>query len=155
MSVALREGRKAISKCSPNPPVGCVIVKDGLIVSRGHTNEPGKDHAEAMALRGLPDDLSAYAAFVTLEPCSFHGRTPSCAQALAERRIGHVYVALIDPDPRNDGAGIDLLRDQGISVTTGVLENQALADLRPHLAMDPDGSNCSGYGERSAGVAGS
>lgn len=134
MKAALLEGRKAISKCSPNPPVGCVIVKDGFIAAAGHTNEPGQDHAEAMALRQLPEDLSDYVAFVTLEPCSFHGRTPSCAEALAERNIGHVFVALIDSDPRNNGKGIEILRQRGISVTTPVLEELARSQLGPYLA---------------------
>ena len=136
MQAALEEGRKAREKCAPNPPVGCVIAKNGHIITRGHTNEPGEDHAEAMALRSLPDCLRDYAAFVTLEPCSFHGRTPSCAEALANRNIGHVYVAMIDPDPRNNGKGIEKLRSRGIDVTVGVLEGQAIADLSPYLIRD-------------------
>lgn len=136
MDAALHEGRKALPNCLPNPPVGCVIVKDGIIVSRGHTNDPGCDHAEAMALNGLPADLREYVAFVTLEPCSFYGRTPSCAQTLASRRIGHVYVALIDPDPRNSGKGIELLRENGVDVTVGVLSAQAWSDLSPYLNQD-------------------
>ena len=71
MSEAMLEGEKAKPKCYPNPPVGCVIVKDQQIVSRGHTNEPGKDHAEIMALRNLPEGVEDFIMFVTLEPCSF------------------------------------------------------------------------------------
>lgn len=136
MQAALLEGKKAVSKCGSNPPVGCVISKDNRIVARGHTNEPGKDHAEAMALRTLPDCLIDYSVFVTLEPCSFHGKTPSCAKALADHGVGHVYVAMIDPDPRNSGKGIELIRSQGIEVTVGVLQAQALSDLMPYLVKD-------------------
>ncbi|MFK7937390.1 MAG: deaminase, partial [Saprospiraceae bacterium] len=79
MQAALLEGRKARPKCAPNPPVGCVIVKDNQIVARGHTNEPGQPHAEAMALNQLSPEIEDFTMFVTLEPCSFFGRTPSCA----------------------------------------------------------------------------
>lgn len=133
MLSALAEGKKALPKCKPNPPVGCVIVKHGCVVSRGHTGEPGKDHAEAMALRSLPDDLHEYTAFVTLEPCSFANKTPSCAASLAKRNIGQVYVAMVDPDPRNNGKGIDILRNNGISVIVGIQHKGAMADLGPHL----------------------
>ena len=133
MRQALVEGRKAVGNCSPNPPVGCVIVKDMSIVARGHTNGPGEDHAEAMAIRELPHDLSNYSVFVTLEPCSFVGRTPSCAHTLASRRIGFVFVGLIDPHPRNRGAGISILRDSGASVSVGILEKLVKHDIGKYL----------------------
>src|SRR4051812_40296985 len=82
MSLALAEGRKALPDCIPNPPVGCVLVRDGRVVASGYTNRPGQPHAEAMALSQLAGLLSDVTAFVTLEPCSFRGRTPSCALEL-------------------------------------------------------------------------
>lgn len=134
MLEALREGRHALPACLPNPPVGCVLVRDGKVVARGHTQLPGLPHAEAMALQMLEGDLSDVTAYVTLEPCSFHGRTPSCARALIARGVRKVVVAAIDPDIRNNGKGIELLRAAGIEVRLGVLAREALEDLGPYLA---------------------
>ncbi len=139
MREAMREGRKALPRCKPNPPVGCVLVREGDIIARGFTNEPGHDHAEAMALRQVTGDLRDVIAFVTLEPCSFHGRTPSCAQALVKRRIRRVYVGILDPHPRNQGAGVDILRAAGIPVEVGILEAEVLQALAPHLLGDDGG----------------
>ena len=86
-----------------------------------------------MALSQVSGDLSGVTAFVTLEPCSFHGRTPSCAQALAARGIQRVVVSTLDPDPRNAGAGIDILLAAGVEVLVGTLEPVALQDLGPYL----------------------
>ena len=133
MHAALAEGKKALPLCTPNPPVGCVVVRDHAIVSRGHTNPPGQDHAEAMAVRDLPADLSQYSLFVTLEPCAFAGRTPSCAQTLAQRKLQQVHVAILDPDERNNGKGIQILEQQGVQVTLGLLADQAMTDLAPYL----------------------
>lgn len=133
MKVAIKEGRKALEKCEPNPPVGCVLVKDGIIISKGHTNEPGQPHAEAMALNQLQGKLDNVVAFVTLEPCSFHGRTPSCAQELVKRGIQKVYVGMIDPHPKNQGAGIEILTKAGLSVQLGLLEKDIKDDLELHL----------------------
>src|SRR5215831_7819387 len=93
MALALREGRKALPDCIPNPPVGCVLVRDERVIAAGHTNPPGNPHAEAMALSQLTGALIDVTAFVTLEPCSFRGRTPSCALELVSRKIGRVFVA--------------------------------------------------------------
>jgi len=138
MRAALMEGRKALPACLPNPPVGCVLVKCGQIVASGFTQPPGQWHAEAMALAQLSGDLSEVRAYVTLEPCSFHGRTPSCAKALVDRGIKQVFVATLDPDPRNSGAGIQVLRSAGIFVEVGMLEREALKDLGPYLVNSPD-----------------
>jgi len=135
MQAALAEGRRALPACLPNPPVGCVLVRDGAIVARGHTQPPGHPHAEAGALAQLAGPLDDITAFVTLEPCSFHGRTPSCAKTLVERGVRTVHVAMLDPDPRNDGRGIALLRKAGVAVTVGLLEDEARRDLSPHLAL--------------------
>ena len=130
---ALREGHKALPNCLPNPPVGCVLVRDQDIIARGYTNQPGADHAEAMALRQIIGDLSDVTAFVTLEPCSFHGRTPSCAKAFVSRKIKKVYVAMLDPDPRNNGLGIALLEQAGIAVSVGLLQGEAELDIGRYL----------------------
>ncbi|MEE8291604.1 MAG: bifunctional diaminohydroxyphosphoribosylaminopyrimidine deaminase/5-amino-6-(5-phosphoribosylamino)uracil reductase RibD [Candidatus Tectomicrobia bacterium] len=133
MREALREGQKALPRCLPNPPVGCVLVKDGAIIARGYTNPPGSYHAEAMALHHVTGELSDVMAFVTLEPCSFYGRTPSCAKALVARKIKAVFVALIDPHPKNQGRGIRILEAAGIPVTIGVMWQEAQNDLASYL----------------------
>lgn len=136
MHKALVEGRKALPACRPNPPVGCVLVRDGMVIARGYTNPPGQHHAEAMALAQVEGDLGDVTACVTLEPCSFHGRTPSCAKALVARKIGRVYVALLDPHPQNQGRGIAILRDAGIDVEVGILKEEAESDLNPYLIRE-------------------
>lgn len=135
MHEALNEGRKAKGKCFPNPPVGCVLVKGNEVVARGHTNEPGKPHAEAMALAQLEAN-NGVSAFVTLEPCSFHGRTPSCAKALVKSGIKSVYVGIIDPHPENNGEGINMLREAGVKVQVGILSALVTQDLSPYLYAD-------------------
>ena len=136
MQQALLEGRKALPNCRPNPPVGCVIVKDGKIIARGHTNEPGSDHAEAMALKQVPDFITDLELFVTLEPCSFYGRTPSCAKNIAKRQVKSVHIGMVDSHPKNRGAGIKILEDANVKVVVGVLETAVKADLSPYLTQD-------------------
>jgi len=133
MRVALDESKRALPGCIPNPPVGCALVRDGVVVATGFTQPPYQPHAEPMALAQLEGDLQDVTAYVTLEPCSFHQRTPSCAKGLIARRIGAVYVAMIDPHPRNQGRGIELLREAGIPVEAGLLEDEVQAFLRPYL----------------------
>ena len=135
MKEAMLEGRKAIPICAPNPPVGCVIVSNQQIVARGHTNAPGHDHAEAMALRKIKDlDYRELTLFVTLEPCSFQGRTPSCAKAIAKRKeIKSVYVGMIDPHPKNQGKGIEILTRAHIKVEVGVLQELIYEELKDFL----------------------
>jgi riboflavin biosynthesis protein RibD len=135
MSQALSEGQRALPACLPNPPVGCVLVKADEIVGRGHTQPPGGPHAEIGALAGAPVDLADATLFVTLEPCSFHGRTPSCAEAIIAAGIRKVVVAVIDPDPRNNGAGIAKLRAAGIDVQIGLMAQEAQRDLAPYLNL--------------------
>lgn len=137
MRLAIEEGRKAIPKSGDNPPVGCVLVKNGVVVAKGHTSNPGQPHAEAMAISELEMAGNDITAFVTLEPCSFHGRTPSCAQALIEAGITSVYVGMIDPDPRNNGQGIEMLKAAGVEVYTGVLESEVFAELEDYLGKAP------------------
>jgi pyrimidine deaminase RibD-like protein len=137
MQRALDESHKALPFCRPNPPVGCVLVKDGIIVATGYTLEPGKFHAEANAISKINEhSLREYSAFVTLEPCSFVGRTPSCAVTLKDREIGEVYVSILDPHPKNQGAGIKILQDANIPVWVGILESEVEEFLKPYLIKD-------------------
>jgi len=133
MSLALKESKQALPNCLPNPPVGCVIVDDRNNVTKSHTLSPGQYHAEAAALAKLSPNSSPLFVFVTLEPCSFHGRTPSCAEALIEKQVNTVFVAITDPDPRNNGRGISLLRQSGINVVEGVFADEVQEFLQPYL----------------------
>ncbi|WP_305966175.1 MULTISPECIES: GNAT family N-acetyltransferase [Marinobacter] len=133
MALALSESQKALPHCLPNPPVGCVLVKDDVVVSSGYTRAPGRYHAEADALANYSGSFSDLIAYVTLEPCSFQGRTPSCADAFITKGISQVVVALIDPDPRNNGHGLEKLRQAGIQVVQGVGEKEVSRFLGPYL----------------------
>ena len=139
MAAALEESRLALPGCLPNPPVGCVIVRGAEVVARGYTGPPGTPHAEAAALLALGPgtDGAALTMFVTLEPCAFVGRTPSCARALVLSGIKTVVVGTLDPDPRNNGAGIEIMRAAGMNVRVGVLESTVLAFLAPYLLSAP------------------
>jgi len=137
MREAIAEGQKALPACLPNPPVGCVLVRDGAIIARGHTQPPFEAHAEPMALAQVEGPLSDVICFVTLEPCSFHQRTPSCAKAMIARQVGMAYVAMIDPHPRNQGRGIQMLREAGMVVVTDFLTEQARPQLAPYLYKEP------------------
>jgi len=137
MRQALAESQKALPNCLPNPPVGCVLVKNNQIIATGFTQKPGQYHAEAQAIahyqKVAPGPMQNVSAFVTLEPCSFHGRTPPCAQAFIENQISTVYVAMRDPDPRNNGKGITMLKEAGIHVIEGVLREPVAEFLKPYL----------------------
>ena len=136
MRQAVIEGRKALPACAPNPPVGCVVVFEGRVLARGHTQPPGQPHAEATALQMLTAPAVRTTVYVTLEPCSFEGRTPSCAQALVAAGVGRVCVGVIDPHPRNRGRGIEILRAAGIPVEIGVLGKEIEAELSPYLGAE-------------------
>jgi len=136
MREAIKEGKKALPHCLPNPPVGCVIVSDGKIIARGHTNKPGSDHAEAMALKLLPKEAKDLSFFVTLEPCSFQGRTPSCAKTILNYPVKKIFVGTLDPHPKNQGAGIKILTDANIEVETAVLEKEVLESIETYLFHD-------------------
>jgi len=137
MREAIAQGRLALPACLPNPPVGCVLVRDGGIIARGFTQPPYQPHAEPMALSQVEGSLEDVTAFVTLEPCAFHQRTPSCAKEMIARGVGTVYVALIDPHPKNQGRGIEMLRDAGITVITDFLRDEAYPELAPYLYGGP------------------
>nr|WP_299546946.1 bifunctional diaminohydroxyphosphoribosylaminopyrimidine deaminase/5-amino-6-(5-phosphoribosylamino)uracil reductase RibD [uncultured Tateyamaria sp.] len=128
MSLALSLGRRGMGHTAPNPAVGCVIVKDSRIVGRGWTQPGGRPHAETEALAQAGDAARGATAYVTLEPCAHHGQTPPCANALVDAGIARVVIATQDSDARVDGAGMAILRDAGIDVTTGICEAQAQTD---------------------------
>jgi diaminohydroxyphosphoribosylaminopyrimidine deaminase / 5-amino-6-(5-phosphoribosylamino)uracil reductase len=125
MAHALRLAARGLGNVWPNPAVGCVIVKEGLIVGRGWTQPGGRPHAEVRALRQAGSRAEGATAYVTLEPCAHHGQTPPCADALITAGIARVVTALTDPDPRVSGKGHAMLRAAGIGVTEGVLTPEA------------------------------
>ncbi len=128
MALALSLGRRGQGRCWPNPAVGCVIVRDGRIVGRGATGPGGRPHAEPAALAQAGEMARGATAYVTLEPCSHHGQTPPCADALIAAGIARVVAPLTDSDPRVSGQGFERLRMHGIEVVTGVLADQAARD---------------------------
>lgn len=125
MAHALRLAARGLGNVWPNPAVGCVLVRDGLIVGRGWTQPGGRPHAEVRALLQAGSLAEGATAYVTLEPCAHHGHTPPCAEALIAARVARVVTALTDPDPRVSGNGHAMLRTAGIAVTEGVLTAQA------------------------------
>jgi diaminohydroxyphosphoribosylaminopyrimidine deaminase/5-amino-6-(5-phosphoribosylamino)uracil reductase len=122
MRRALELAARGRYSVSPNPMVGCVIVRDGNVISEGWHHRAGEPHAEIEALRDC--DARGATMIVTLEPCAHHGRTPPCVDAIIEAGIAHVIVAMRDPHDAA-GGGIEKLREAGVEVTTGVLENEA------------------------------
>ena len=125
---ALELAQRAAYHATPNPRVGCVIVRDGRILGEGFTQPPGSNHAEIEALldaRRNGHDVRGSTVFVTLEPCSHFGRTPPCATALAEAHVARVIAAVEDPNPLVRGKGLDMLRASGVDVRCGLLEQEA------------------------------
>jgi len=127
MHHALMLADRALGTVAPNPAVGCVIVRDGIVVGRGHTQRGGRPHAEAMALQQAGTAARGATAYVTLEPCAHLGQTPPCANALIEAGIERVVAAIEDPDPRVSGRGFQMLREANIKVETGLLREEAAA----------------------------
>lgn len=126
MRAALSLAARGLGRVWPNPAVGCVITDPtGHVVGRGHTQPGGRPHAETEALRQAGTAARGGTAYVTLEPCSHHGKTPPCAEALVAAGIKRCVVALDDPDPRVSGRGLALLRQAGIEVTEGILQAEA------------------------------
>ena len=128
-AIALSERGRGLS--TPNPNVGCLIVRDGAVVGRGWTQKGGRPHAEAQALDEAKDQARGATAYVTLEPC-FHlsARGPRCADLMARAGVARVVIALRDPDPRTDGQGAGHLRARGIEVEMGLMEREAAAAMR-------------------------
>ncbi|MBX7256222.1 MAG: bifunctional diaminohydroxyphosphoribosylaminopyrimidine deaminase/5-amino-6-(5-phosphoribosylamino)uracil reductase RibD [Candidatus Hydrogenedentes bacterium] len=127
MQRALALAARGRGRTSPNPMVGCVVVRDGRIVGEGFHEKAGLPHAEVNAVRDAGGDVAGATLYVTLEPCCHEGRTPPCTQFLIEHRPARVVVAMPDPNPRVSGQGVFRLRDAGIQVDVGLLEPEARA----------------------------
>lgn len=161
MARALELARRGIYSTHPNPRVGCVIVKDQQIVGEGWHVRAGEPHAEVHALRMAGAKAQGATAYVTLEPCSHHGRTPPCADGLLNAGVARVVAAMQDPNPQVSGRGLQRLADAGIEVHCGVLEHEAralnvgfikrmvtgLPYVRLKLAMSLDGRTAMANGE--------
>ncbi|TDF85908.1 bifunctional diaminohydroxyphosphoribosylaminopyrimidine deaminase/5-amino-6-(5-phosphoribosylamino)uracil reductase RibD [Pseudomonas sp. H9] len=161
MARALELARKGVYSTHPNPRVGCVIVRDGQIVGEGWHVRAGEPHAEVHALRQAGELARGACAYVTLEPCSHHGRTPPCAEALVKAGVARVVAAMQDPNPQVAGQGLQRLAAAGIEVASGVLEAEARAlnpgflkrmefgvpFVRAKLAMSLDGRTAMANGE--------
>ena len=133
MQMAIAEGARGRLSAPPNPWVGCVVVRDGSIIGRGFHVRPGEAHAEVAALAEAGDAAAGATAYVSLEPCVHHGRTPPCTDALVAAGVKRVVFALEDPDARVRGAGAAALRAAGIEVVGGVEAEAAAESLLPYL----------------------
>ncbi|MEJ7808245.1 MAG: bifunctional diaminohydroxyphosphoribosylaminopyrimidine deaminase/5-amino-6-(5-phosphoribosylamino)uracil reductase RibD, partial [Telluria sp.] len=128
MQLALEWAAKGMFTTTPNPRIGCVIVKDGVVIGAGHTQPAGQAHAEIAALRDAAArgiDVQGATAYVTLEPCNHFGRTPPCSDALVHAGLGRVVAAMMDPNPLVAGQGLARLQAAGIAVDCGVMAAQA------------------------------
>lgn len=130
MGEALRLARCARGRSSPNPPVGAVVVRDGVIVGRGWTQPVGSDHAEVVALREAGDQARGATLYVTLEPCSHQGRTPPCVDAILAAGITVVEASILDPNPLVTGHGVERLRAAGVDVRLGRRAAEARDQIR-------------------------
>ena len=133
MKRAMTLARKGVGRTSPNPPVGCVIARDGKIVGSGWHRAAGTPHAEIHALREAGDTARGSDVFVTLEPCSHFGRTPPCADALIAAGVGRVYAGMVDPNPLVAGKGVKQLRAAGIPTFPGLLEPECRRLIGPFI----------------------
>ena len=125
MNAALELVRRGLGRTWPNPAVGCVVVKDGRVVGRGWTQPGGRPHAETEALARAGTLADGATLYTTLEPCSHHGKTPPCADAVVAAGVARVVSAVEDPDPRVKGAGFGRLRAANIAVEIGLGREQA------------------------------
>jgi diaminohydroxyphosphoribosylaminopyrimidine deaminase/5-amino-6-(5-phosphoribosylamino)uracil reductase len=125
MARALQLAERGLWTTSPNPRVGCVLVRDGEIVGEGWHEKAGQPHAEVHTLRAAGEKARGATAYVTLEPCSHHGRTPPCAEALIAAGVSRVVAAMTDPNPLVAGKGLALLQAAGIEAASGLLETEA------------------------------
>lgn len=125
MARALQLARKGLFTTTPNPRVGCVLVRDGTVVGEGWHARAGEAHAEIHALAAAGQQARGATAYVTLEPCSHHGRTPPCADALIESGVARVVAAMRDPNPQVGGNGLEKLRAAGIAFENGLMEAEA------------------------------
>jgi diaminohydroxyphosphoribosylaminopyrimidine deaminase/5-amino-6-(5-phosphoribosylamino)uracil reductase len=161
MARAIRLAAKGLYSTHPNPRVGCVLVRDGVVVGEGWHRRVGGPHAERVALAAAGEQARGATVYVSLEPCCHHGRTPPCTDGLLEAGVARVVAAMRDPNPLVAGKGLDLLQQAGIEVMSGVLEEQArglnpgflkrmtlgLPFVRCKLAMSLDGRTAMASGE--------
>ncbi|MFI5045999.1 MAG: bifunctional diaminohydroxyphosphoribosylaminopyrimidine deaminase/5-amino-6-(5-phosphoribosylamino)uracil reductase RibD [Acidimicrobiia bacterium] len=139
MGLALAHAAVARRRSAPNPWVGCVLAHGDTVVGAGATQAPGGAHAEIEALADAGRQASGATAYVTLEPCNHHGRTPPCTDVLVGAGVSRVVVAIADPDPHVAGAGIAALRSHGITVDVGVCAAEAERELLPYLVHRREG----------------
>ena len=133
MALAIKLAKRAEGMTSPNPMVGAVIVKNGIIVGRGYHKRAGLPHAEINALRQAGAKAKGATLYVTLEPCDHFGRTPPCTAAVINSGVKRVVIAMIDPNPVNNGSGISKLKRHGIKTEVGLLAEEAIAMNRPYI----------------------
>ncbi len=133
LKLAIRTAEKARGKCSPNPFVGAVVVRNGMVLASGFTQAYGFDHAEVQALKQAGKKAKGADMFVTLEPCSHYGKTPPCASAIIAAGIKRVFVGIPDPNPLVSGKGIAMLQKAGIEVQCGFLETEIRNQLEYYL----------------------
>ena len=161
MAQAIGLAQRGLYTTDPNPRVGCVLVKNGDVVGEGWHERAGAPHAEIMALRAAGEKAKGAVAYISLEPCCHHGRTPPCSDALIEAGVTRVVIAMEDPNPQVAGKGLSQLREAGIAVETGVMTAQAEAlnpgfiqrmrhgrpYVRCKMAMSLDGRTAMASGE--------
>ena len=161
MARAIRLAKRGLYTTDPNPRVGCVLVKDGVVVGEGFHLRAGEPHAERSALAAAGGQAKGATAYVTLEPCCHQGRTPPCSDGLIEAGVSRVVAAMQDPNPLVSGKGVQLLRAAGIEVDVGLLESEAMAlnpgfikrqleglpYVRCKIAMSLDGRTAMASGE--------
>ncbi len=161
MARAIQLAKHGLYTTHPNPRVGCVLVKDGRIVGEGYHQRAGEPHAERLAIADAGSNARGATAYVTLEPCCHQGKTPPCTDGLIDAGVSRVIAAMVDPNPLVAGKGLELLRQQGIEVASGLLERQArelnpgfirrIVGGRPYvrckLAMSLDGRTAMSSGE--------
>ncbi|MEJ2592312.1 MAG: bifunctional diaminohydroxyphosphoribosylaminopyrimidine deaminase/5-amino-6-(5-phosphoribosylamino)uracil reductase RibD [Candidatus Thiodiazotropha sp.] len=161
MARALQLARRGLYTTHPNPRVGCVLIREGEIVGEGYHRRAGEPHAERNALAAAGSEAGGATAYVTLEPCCHHGRTPPCSDGLIEAGVTRVVAAMRDPNPKVAGQGLAQLRAAGIEVTEGVMQAEAealnpgfikrmregLPYVRCKLAMSLDGRTAMASGE--------
>jgi diaminohydroxyphosphoribosylaminopyrimidine deaminase/5-amino-6-(5-phosphoribosylamino)uracil reductase len=139
MAAALSLGRRNLGLTAPNPSVGALIVRDGVVIGGGATAPGGRPHAETLALAEAGEAARGATVYVTLEPCSHHGQTPPCAEGLIAAGVTRVVCALEDPDPRVAGRGLALLRAAGVEVVVGVGAGPARRDHLGHILRVTEG----------------
>lgn len=131
MQRALHIAQGGVGLTRPNPPVGAVLVKNGRVIAEGFHKKAGLDHAERACLKSISGSLKSATLYVTLEPCSTHGRTPPCTDLILERGVGQVVVGCKDPNPVHAGRGIRILRNAGVEVLLGVCRKESQALIAP------------------------